>query len=159
MSCMFFFFFKQKTAYEMRISDWSSDVCSSDLLDQTGVLPVVNQIELHPHFHQDELREFHAEHDIVTEAWSPLGRGQLWDNPVLGKIAHKHNRTVAQIIIRWHMQLGNMVIPKSVTPSRIQENIHVFDFMLDDDDMQAIKTLDKADGRNGPDPEEFSLGA
>src|SRR3546814_12574952 len=96
----------------MRISDWSSDVCSSDLniahlqklLDQTGVLPVVNQIELHPHFQQAELREFHAEHDLVTEAWSPLGRGQLWDNPVLGKIAHKHNRTVAQIILRWHMQ-------------------------------------------------------
>jgi len=128
------------------------------LLDQTGVLPVVNQIELHPHFQQAELRDFHAEHDIVTQAWSPLGRGALWENPVLVSIARKHDRSVAQIMIRWHMQLKNMVIPKSVTPSRIQENIQVFDFMLDDDDMKAIQKLDKADGRAGPDPEEFSLG-
>jgi 2,5-diketo-D-gluconate reductase A len=125
------------------------------LLDQTGVLPVVNQIELHPHFQQAELREFHAEHDIVTEAWSPLGRGSLWNDAVLTAIAHKHERSVAQVMIRWHTQLGNMVIPKSVTPSRIKENFHIYDFVLDDAEMAAIAKLDKADGRGGPNPNDF----
>jgi 2,5-diketo-D-gluconate reductase A len=127
------------------------------LLDETGVIPVVNQIELHPRFQQAALREYHAEHGIVTEAWSPLGRGHLWDDPVLTSIAHKHGRSVAQVMIRWHTQLGNMVIPKSVTPSRIRENFHVFDFELNEEDMAAIATLDRADGRDGPDPETFSL--
>lgn len=127
------------------------------LLDKTGVLPVVNQIELHPHFQQAELRQFHAEHEIVTEAWSPLGRGKLWEDPSLVAIAHKHNRSVAQVMIRWHTQLGNMVIPKSITPSRIQENFHVFDFALDAEDMAAIAALDRPDGRDGPDPELFRL--
>ncbi|MGB3290567.1 MAG: aldo/keto reductase [Burkholderiaceae bacterium] len=127
------------------------------LLDKTGVLPVVNQIELHADFQQAELREFHAEHDIITEAWSPLGRGKLWDNPRLVAIAKKHGRSVAQVMIRWHTQLGNMVIPKSVTPSRLRENFHVFDFVLDADDMAAITLLDRPDGRDGPDPELFRL--
>ncbi|NYT63751.1 aldo/keto reductase [Alcaligenaceae bacterium] len=125
------------------------------LLDETGVLPVVNQIELHPHFQQAELRQFHAEQGIITEAWSPLGRGALWSEPTLVAIAHKHQRSVAQVIIRWHIQLGNMVIPKSVNPGRQQENLHVFDFTLDANDMAAIATLDKPDGRGGPDPEVF----
>lgn len=127
------------------------------LLDETGALPVVNQIELHPHFQQAELREFHAEHDIITEAWSPLGRGRMWDEPTLNGIAHKHKRSVAQVMLRWHMQLGNMVIPKSATPSRLEENWRTFDFKLDDDDMTAIASLDKPDGREGPDPELFRL--
>jgi 2,5-diketo-D-gluconate reductase A len=127
------------------------------LLDKTGVLPVVNQIELHPHFQQAELREFHAEHDIITEAWSPLGRGKLWEEPTLVAIARKHGRSVAQVMIRWHIQLGNMVIPKSVTPSRIKENLQVFDFTLDDQDMADIAALDRPDGRDGPDPELFRL--
>lgn len=127
------------------------------LLDQTGVLPVVNQIELHPRFQQAELRAFHADHDIVTEAWSPLGRGSLLEHPALRPIADKHGRSVAQVILRWHLQLGNMVIPKSITPSRIQENIQVFDFSLDDADMDAIAQLDDPAGRTGPDPEEFHL--
>ncbi len=127
------------------------------LLDETGVLPVVNQIELHPHFQQTELRTFHAQQDIITEAWSPLGRGRLWEDPTLNAIAHKHQRTVAQVIIRWHTQLGNMVIPKSVTPNRLQENLMVFDFTLPDDDMAAIAALDRPDGRGGPDPELFHL--
>ncbi len=129
------------------------------LLDQTGVIPVVNQIELHPDFQQTELREFHAEQGIATQAWSPLGQGHLWNNPVLASIAQKHDRSVAQVIIRWHVQVGNMVIPKSVTPGRILENFQVFDFRLDDDDMRAIGGLDRPDGRYGPDPEEFNLGA
>lgn len=127
------------------------------LLDETGVLPVVNQIELHPRFQQAQLREFHQEHDIVTEAWSPLGQGVLWNNPTLNALARKHGRSVAQIMLRWHVQLGNMVIPKSVTPSRLVENFAVFDFSLSDDDMQAIAALDSADGRTGPDPELFRL--
>lgn len=127
------------------------------LLDQTGVLPVVNQIELHPGFQQAELREYHAEHDIVTEAWSPLGRGSMLGHPALAPIAEKHGRSVAQIILRWHIQLGNMVIPKSITPSRIQENIRVFDFSLDEADMAAIAKLDDPAGRTGPDPEVFHL--
>lgn len=126
-------------------------------LDQTGVLPVLNQIELHPGFQQAALREFHAGHDIVTQAWSPLGQGRLWDEPVLKKLALKHGKSVAQIILRWHVQLGNMVIPKSVSASRLQENLAVFDFALDDSDMAAIAGLDRADGRIGPDPELFHL--
>jgi len=127
------------------------------LLDETGVLPVVNLIELHPRFQQAQLREFHQEHDIVTEAWSPLGQGVLWNDPTLNALARKHGRSVAQIMLRWHIQLGNMVIPKSVTPSRLVENFAVFDFTLSDDDMQAIAALDAADGRTGPDPELFRL--
>lgn len=127
------------------------------LLDKTGVLPVVNQIELHPKFQQSALREFHAGHGIITEAWSPLGAGQLWDNPALTSLAHKHRRSVAQIMLRWHLQLGNMVIPKSVTAARLQENYSVFDFKLDADDMTAIAALDSVDGRSGPDPELFRL--
>lgn len=127
------------------------------LLDKTGVLPVVNQIELHPLFQQTALREFHAENGIVTEAWSPLGRNTLWNNPTLTALAQKHQRSVAQIILRWHLQLKNMVIPKSVTPARLQENRNVFDFRLDGDDMAAIAALDSADGRGGPDPELFRI--
>jgi 2,5-diketo-D-gluconate reductase A len=125
------------------------------LLVKTGVLPVVNQIELHPRFQQAELRDFHADHDIITEAWSPLGRGALWEDPTLTGIALRHGRSVAQVMIRWHIQLGNMVIPKSITPSRIRENFHVYDFMLDDADMAAIAGLDSPDGRSGPNPATF----
>lgn len=125
------------------------------LLDKTGVMPVVNQIELHPRFQQAELRDFHAEHDIITEAWSPLGRGRVWGDPTLTAIAEKHGRSLAQVMIRWHTQLGNMVIPKSVDPARLEENFHIFDFELDDDDMAQIARLDRADGRYGPDPEVF----
>lgn len=125
------------------------------LLDKTGVMPVVNQIELHPLFQQAELRDFHAEHDIITEAWSPLGRGRVWDDPTLTAIAEKHGRSLAQVMIRWHTQLGNMVIPKSVNPKRLEENFRIFDFDLDDDDMAKIARLDRADGRYGPDPDVF----
>ncbi len=127
------------------------------LLDETGVLPVVNQIELNPRFQQPELREYHAENGIVTQSWSPLGHGLLWDNPTLTAIAAKHGRSLAQVVIRWHTQLGNMVIPKSVTPARIHENINVFDFSLDADDMAAISELHDETARHGPDPERFRL--
>jgi 2,5-diketo-D-gluconate reductase A len=126
------------------------------VLDSSDVVPAINQIELHPNFPQAEMRAFHAEHGIATEAWSPLGQGQgLLDDPVLAKIAASHGRSPAQVVLRWHIQLGNVVIPKSVTPSRIVENIDVFDFTLDDQDMSAIAALDNGT-RIGPDPATFS---
>ncbi|MEU6280320.1 aldo/keto reductase [Streptomyces sp. NPDC047028] len=125
------------------------------LLDETSVVPAVNQIELHPHLQQQESRAFHAEHGIATEAWSPLGQGKgLLEVPAVVAVARKHERTPAQVVLRWHLQLGNVVIPKSVTPSRIRENIDVFDFRLDDEDLAAIGALDEA-RRLGPDPAAF----
>ncbi|MFF0300927.1 aldo/keto reductase [Streptomyces sp. NPDC004562] len=126
------------------------------LIEETSVVPAVNQIELHPHLQQRASREFHAEHGIATEAWSPLGSGKgLLEVPAIVAIAQKHGRTPAQVVLRWHLQLGNVVIPKSVTPSRIKENIEVFDFSLDDEDLAAISALNE-DRRLGPDPAEFN---
>ena len=125
------------------------------IIDATGVPPAVNQIELHPRFQQSELRREHAKHGILTEAWSPLGQGELLDDETISQIASGHDRTPAQVILRWHIQLGNVVIPKSVTPERIEENFSVFDFELSDDDMRAIAQLDSEDGRIGPDPSTF----
>lgn len=127
------------------------------LLDATGVLPVVNQIELHPQFQQQSLRSFNAQHGILTEAWSPLGQGSLLQHPTLKALAARHDRTPAQIILRWHMQLGNMAIPKSVMASRLAENLQIFDFELSEDDIAQIGAIDRADGRLGPDPELFRL--
>ena len=125
------------------------------IIDATGVPPAVNQIELHPRFAQSELRREHAKHEILTEAWSPLGQGELLDDETISRVASEHDRTPAQVILRWHIQLGNVVIPKSVTPERIEENFRVFDFELSDHDMRAIAQLDSADGRIGPDPSTF----
>ncbi|MEU6530332.1 aldo/keto reductase [Streptomyces sp. NPDC046928] len=128
------------------------------LIEETSVVPAVNQIELHPHLQQHAAREFHAEQGIATEAWSPLGSGKgLLEVPAIVAIAQKHGRTPAQVVLRWHLQLGNVVIPKSVTPSRIKENIEVFDFSLDDEDLAAISALNE-DRRLGPDPAEFNAG-
>jgi 2,5-diketo-D-gluconate reductase A len=124
------------------------------IIDATGVVPAVNQIELHPHLQQLELRRFHEEHDIKTEAWSPLGKAQFLDDETIVRIAKDRNRTPAQVVLRWHIQLGNIVIPKSVTPSRIEENFNVFDFELSDEDMHAMFELDR-DERTGPDPDTF----
>jgi 2,5-diketo-D-gluconate reductase A len=117
--------------------------------------PTINQIELHPLLQQAELRALHAEHGIVTEAWSPLAQGEVLGDDTLVTIAAHHERTVAQVILRWHLQLGNVVIPKSVTPERIRENFDVFDFELTEDDLAAIARLE-AGHRTGPDPETFS---
>ena len=126
------------------------------LLDETGVVPAVNQVELHPRFPQEELRAFHAQHGILTEAWAPLGQGKgLLAEPVLTEVGRSKNRSPAQVVLRWHIQLGNVVIPKSVTPSRIRENFDVFDFSLDDAEMQQISSL--ATGKRlGPDPRTFN---
>ena len=121
---------------------------------ETETLPTVNQIELHPRFQQAELRAWHAGHGVATEAWSPLAQGDLLDEPTIGRIAERHGKTPAQAILRWHLQLGNVVIPKSVTPERIRENIEIFDFELSDQDMDAIGQLDSG-GRIGPNPDRF----
>ncbi|MDX6236708.1 MAG: 2,5-diketo-D-gluconate reductase [Kribbellaceae bacterium] len=125
------------------------------LFDETDLRPAVNQIELHPALPQDELRAFNAENDIVTEAWSPLAQGGgLLSEPTLKRLAEKHGKSPAQIVIRWHLQLGNVVIPKSKTPARIAENIDVFDFTLDNEDMAAIADLETG-LRTGGDPDTF----
>jgi len=128
------------------------------LLDETGELPALNQIELHPRLQQAELRAFHAQHGIVTEDWSPLASGGLLDDPVIAGIAERLSRTPAQVILRWHIELGHVVIPKSVTPSRIAENFAIFDFELEPADLAAIEGLNR-DERTGPDPDTFDVGA
>jgi diketogulonate reductase-like aldo/keto reductase len=125
------------------------------IVDATGVVPAVNQIELHPRLQQPELRRFHQERGIVTEAWSPLGKGELLDDPVIEEIASGHGRTPAQVVLRWHLQLGNVVIPKSVTPSRIEENFGVFDFELSGQEVRRLSELDRGQ-RTGPDPDTFA---
>ncbi|MFJ6672832.1 aldo/keto reductase [Actinosynnema sp. NPDC091369] len=124
------------------------------IVEATGAVPAVNQVELHPWLQQAELRAFHARHGIVTEAWSPLAQGALLSDPVITGIAAKHGRTAAQVVLRWHVQLDNVVIPKSVTPGRIAENAALFDFELDEEDMAAIRGLDRGE-RTGPDPDSF----
>ncbi|MFD5008915.1 aldo/keto reductase [Streptomyces chartreusis] len=126
------------------------------LFGETSVVPAVNQIELHPHLQQHASRALHAERGIATEAWSPLGSGKgLLEVPAIVAIAQKHGRTPAQVVLRWHLQIGNVVIPKSVTPSRIKENIEVFDFSLDDEDLAAISALNE-DRRIGSDPADVN---
>lgn len=124
------------------------------VLELGGTTPALNQIELHPTLQQSVPRAYHADHGIATEAWSPLGQGgDLLKDPKLARIAEKHGRTPAQVVLRWHLQLGNVVIPKSVTPSRIRENFDVFGFSLDAEDMAAIGTLNTGT-RLGADPDE-----
>jgi len=122
---------------------------------EAGQLPTVNQIELHPRLQQAELRAWHADHDLATEAWSPLAQGDLLEDGTIETVAAHHDRTPAQAILRWHLQLGNVVIPKSATPERIRENFEVFDFELSEDDMAALARLDAGE-RIGPDPSTFS---
>ncbi|MEA2214079.1 MAG: 2,5-diketo-D-gluconate reductase [Solirubrobacteraceae bacterium] len=124
------------------------------IIAETGVTPAVNQIELHPRLQQVGLRREHADRGIVTEAWSPLAQGVVLDDPPIIEIARSHGKSPAQVVIRWHLQIGNVVIPKSVTPERIQANFDVFDFTLSDAEMRAIEALD-AGQRTGPDPDTF----
>ena len=124
------------------------------LISETGETPAINQVELHPYFQQAALRREHEQLGIVTEAWSPLAQGRVLDEPSIVEIAQAHGRTSGQVVIRWHLQLGNVVIPKSVTPERIARNIDVFDFDLSDREMGAINALE-AGRRIGPDPDTF----
>jgi 2,5-diketo-D-gluconate reductase A len=132
-----------------RIEDLQRLECEADYM------PTVNQVELHPQLQQPELRAWHSEHAIATEAWSPLAQGALLSEPTIETIAAHLERTPAQVILRWHLQLGNVVIPKSVTPARMRENCDLFDFALSEDDMAAIARLDDG-GRIGPDPATFT---
>ena len=125
------------------------------LLKETGVAPAVNQVELHPQFQQKELRIFHEKNNILTEAWAPLGRGLFFDDPLLQSIAEEHSKTVAQIVLRWHMELGTIAIPKSQSAARMAENFDIFDFKLTASDHDKIASLDKINGRMGPNPDEF----
>ncbi len=127
------------------------------IIGETGVTPVVNQIELHPRFQQRDKRDFHRKHDIHIESWSPLGSGRLLQDPTLEAIAAKHGKSVAQAIIRWHLQEGLIVIPKSVHKDRIAANFDVFDFTLDDEDMRTIAAMDSPGGRIGSDPATASF--
>ena len=124
------------------------------IVEATGVAPAVNQVELHPRLQQRDLRGFHTQHQIVTESWSPLGRGTLLDDQVVRDVAAQTGRTPAQVLLRWNVQLGCVVIPRSVRPARIEENAQVFDFELDQDQLEAITKLDR-EQRIGPDPARF----
>ena len=125
------------------------------LAAETSTVPSVNQVELHPRLTQTALREYHRNHGITTEAWSPIGQGKgLLETPELVEIARKYGKSAAQVVLRWHIQHGNVVFPKSDTLSRVQENIQIFDFELNGDDVAAIDRLN-ADERIGPNPEDF----
>jgi 2,5-diketo-D-gluconate reductase A len=126
------------------------------LIDATGIVPAVNQVELHPRLPQTELREAHARLGIATEGWRPLGRGSLLTDPTITAVAEGCGRTPAQVLIRWHIQLGNIVIPKSVNPKRIASNFDVFDFELSNNDMASISSLDDGN-RLGPNPRTFDF--
>lgn len=126
-----------------------------ELIDTSGVTPVLHQIELSPYLTQEKLRKVDADAGIVTQAWSPLGSGKgLLDDPTLARIAGKHDATPAQVVLAWHLAIGNVVIPKSVTPERIVENFGALDVTLDEEDVRAISGLNK-DERTGPDPATF----
>ena len=122
---------------------------------QTDIIPAVNQIEAHPYLTQDDVRAFCAQHQIAVEAWSPLGKGSVLDDPVIGRIAERTGKTPAQVVLRWHIQRGDIVFPKSVTPERVRENIDIFDFELSGADVNDITLLNKNE-RTGPDPDKFS---
>ncbi len=124
------------------------------IIDETGVTPSVNQVELHPYLQQPGLRREHEDLGIVTEAWSPIAQGAVLDDPAITEIASAHGRSAAQVVLRWHIQLGNIVIPKSVTPDRIVENVKLFDFELSEAEMAQISALDRGE-RIGPDPDTF----
>ncbi|MGW3396272.1 aldo/keto reductase [Streptomyces hydrogenans] len=125
------------------------------LVDGADLVPAVNQVELHPGLQQNELRAAHAELGIATEAWSPLAQGAVLGDEAVTVIADRHGKSPAQVVLRWHLQLGNIVIPKSVTPERIRQNLDVFDFTLTDDEMAALAGLDR-DLRTGPHPDQFN---
>ncbi|MGQ5608530.1 aldo/keto reductase [Streptomyces sp. EKS3.2] len=125
------------------------------LIDGAELVPAVNQVELHPGLQQSELRAVHAELGIATEAWSPLAQGAVLKDEAITSVAGRHGKSPAQVVLRWHLQLGNIVIPKSVTPERIRQNLGVFDFTLTDDEMTAIAGLDR-DLRTGPHPDQLN---
>lgn len=145
---------KQGRAKSIGVSNFAPDHLER-IIHETGVVPAVNQVELHPYFQQRSLREFHGRYKIITQAWSPLGRGDCLSAPAVRTLADRHRRSPAQVVLRWHLENGVVAIPKSATPSRIAENIAVFDFELSQEDHLALASLDRPDGRLGPDPATF----
>ncbi|TDL10006.1 aldo/keto reductase [Mycolicibacterium obuense] len=126
------------------------------LAAETGTVPAVNQIEVHPYFTNERVRAYGTEHGIATEAWSPIAQGKVLDDPVITRVAEQAGKTPAQVVLRWHIQRGDIVFPKSVTEQRIKDNFALFDFELGTDDLDAISALDKGeDGRTGPNPDTF----
>jgi 2,5-diketo-D-gluconate reductase A len=125
------------------------------LFDETGIRPAVNQIEVHPYLAQDDVRAFGAEHEIVTEAWSPIAQGKVLTDPAITSIAERLGRTPAQVVLRWHVQRGDVVFPKSVSRERMQENFALFDFELGAEDLASLTGLDRSE-RTGPDPDRFN---
>jgi 2,5-diketo-D-gluconate reductase A len=124
---------------------------------ETDTVPAVNQIELHPYLLNEEVRAYDRAHDIATQAWSPIAQGEVLDDPVIADIAERVGRTPAQVVLRWHVQRGDIVFPKSVTPERIRENFEIFDFELEPGDLERIAELDRGeDGRTGPNPDTFA---
>jgi 2,5-diketo-D-gluconate reductase A len=142
---------KQGRIKSIGVSNFNQDHLER-IVGETDVTPVVNQIELHPSFQQRDKRDFHKQHDIKIESWSPLGSGRALGDPKLGEIARKHNKSAAQVIIRWHLQEGLIVIPKSTHKERLEENLSVLDFELDAGDLEMIAALDNRRGRTGSDP-------
>jgi 2,5-diketo-D-gluconate reductase A len=128
-----------------------------ELARDTETVPAVNQIEVHPYFANDALRAYGIDHSILTEAWSPIAQGAVLGDPVIGAIAERLGKSPAQVTLRWHIERGDIVFPKSVTPERIKENLEIFDFELSDEDIDAITALDKGEaGRQGPNPDNFN---
>jgi len=149
-------FHRDGRARSIGVSNFTVEHLES-LLDETDVVPAVNQIELHPYLGNAELREFGEEHGIATEAWSPIAQGGVLDDPVIVAIARRLGRSAAQVVLRWHLERGSIVFPKSTTPARIAENFAIFDFRLAPEDVDAITALDRGEaGRTGPNPDAFA---
>ena len=126
------------------------------IVEETGVKPAVNQIEVHPYFANEDARAASHRHQVAVEAWSPIAQGAVLDDPVIGRIAAAHDKTPAQVTLRWHIERGDIVFPKSVNEERMRENFEIFDFSLAPDEVAAISALDRGeDGRTGPNPDEM----
>jgi 2,5-diketo-D-gluconate reductase A len=126
------------------------------LAAETNTVPAVNQIELHPYFQNSEVDDYDRAHGIATEAWAPIAQGKVMDDPALKEIAERLGKSPAQVVLRWHIERGNIVFPKSVTPARIKENFELFDFQLEPGDAEKIDALDQGEaGRDGPNPDVF----
>jgi 2,5-diketo-D-gluconate reductase A len=125
---------------------------------ESDTVPAVNQVEVHPYFTNEEARAYGREHGIATEAWSPIAKGKVLDDPEVNRIAGDRGKSAAQVVLRWHIQRGDIIFPKSVSPSRMKANLELFDFALDDDDMAAISALDRGEsGRTGPNPDTYDF--
>jgi 2,5-diketo-D-gluconate reductase A len=149
-------FHRDGRARSIGVSNWQIEHLER-LAAETDIVPAINQIEVHPYLTNNAVREYDREHQIATEAWSPIAQGEVLDDPTITQIAYKVGKTPAQVVLRWHVQRGDIVFPKSVTPSRMKENFELFDFEIEPADMDAITALDRGeDGRTGPNPDTFA---